>query len=281
LQFVLTRDPEEFAARTGGLLAAHLECNVLATVLMNVRSGAHREPPPVFVYGLAPGDEVAFAAMRTPPWPMLTTPLESGDAEQLMALWLEADPDLAGVSGVPTAARAIAAAWAGHTGGTTRTTMSEAMHVLDQVRDPPRSAAGALRYPEPDERELLVAWMREFVAEAGLIGAAQADAMVDARLRHQGLMVWEDDEPVSMIGLAPEVAGVVRIGPVYTPPQRRRRGYAGSAVAAASLWALAAGAARCMLFTDLANPTSNKIYAEVGYRRVAEWEEIALEVSGE
>jgi predicted GNAT family acetyltransferase len=80
-----------------------------------------------------------------------------------------------------------------------------------------------------------------------------------------------------MIGLAPEVAGVVRIGPVYTPPQHRRRGYAGSAVAAASRRALAEGATRCMLFTDLANPTSNKIYAEVGYRRCADWEEIALD----
>jgi predicted GNAT family acetyltransferase len=48
-------------------------------------------------------------------------------------------------------------------------------------------------------------------------------------------------------------------------------------VAASSRRALAAGAARCMLFTDLANPTSNKIYAEVGYNRVADWEEIALE----
>jgi hypothetical protein len=26
-----------------------------------------------------------------------------------------------------------------------------------------------------------------------------------------------------------------------------------------------------VLFTDLANPTSNKIYAEVGYRRIADW----------
>jgi predicted GNAT family acetyltransferase len=48
-------------------------------------------------------------------------------------------------------------------------------------------------------------------------------------------------------------------------------------VAAVSRRALAGGADRCMLFTDLANPTSNKIYAEVGYRRRGDWEEIALE----
>ena len=32
-----------------------------------------------------------------------------------------------------------------------------------------------------------------------------------------------------------------------------------------------------MLFTDLANPTSNKIYAEVGYRRVGAWEQHAFD----
>jgi RimJ/RimL family protein N-acetyltransferase len=277
VRFALTRDPEEFAVRTERLLAARLECNVLATVLLSVLDGAHREHPPVFAIGVAEDDEVAFAAMRTPPWPLLTSPLESGGAEPLMELWLEVDPDLASVSGVPDTARAIAAAWARRTGGTSRCTLREAMHVLEEVRDPPRAALGALRLPQTEERDLLVTWMKEFVGEAGLIGAAQAGAMVDARLRHDGLMVWDDGQPVSMIGLAPEVAGVVRIGPVYTPPPQRRRGYAGSAVAAASRQALAGGAERCMLFTDLANPTSNKIYDEVGYRRCGDWEEIALE----
>ena len=31
-----------------------------------------------------------------------------------------------------------------------------------------------------------------------------------------------------------------------------------------------------MLYTDLANPTANKIYAEVGYRRFGDWEEHAF-----
>ncbi len=223
----------------------------------------------MFAYGLAEGgEEVVFAAMRTPPFPLLTSPLDdAADAEPLVERWLQDDPDLPSVTGVPGTARAIAAAWARRTGGATRRTMSEAMHVLSEVRDPPRPAPGRLRVATTDDRDLLVAWMADFVVEAGLIGAAQAAGMVDARLRHQGLLVWDDGRPVSMIGVAPEVSGVVRIGPVYTPAQHRRRGYAGSAVATASRRALAAGAARCMLFTDLANPTSNKIYAEVGYRR--------------
>ena len=278
MRFVLTRDPQEVATRTERLLQARLECNVFATVLMSVLEGVHRDPPPTFALGLAPDDEVSFAAMRTPPWPLLTTPLEDGDdAEALVEQWLEVDPEVERVSGVPDTARAIAAAWSRTTGGSSRATMSMAMHALDHVDDPPRPASGALRLPKTDERDLLVRWVEEFTSEAGLAGADQAGAMVDARLRQQGFLVWDDEQPVSMIGLNPPVAGVVRIGHVYTPPQLRRRGYAGSAVAAGSRRALAGGAARCMLFTDLANPTSNKIYAEVGYRRCGDWEEIALE----
>jgi predicted GNAT family acetyltransferase len=154
--------------------------------------------------------------------------------------------------------------------------MREAMHVLEEVRDPPRPATGTLRLARPSERDLLIAWMEEFVREADLAAPAQAAIWVDGSLRRDGLLFWEDGQPVSMIGVNVPVAGVVRIGPVYTPPAHRCRGYAGSAVAAASRRALAAGAHRCMLFTDLTNPTSNKIYAEVGYRRTGDWEEIEL-----
>jgi predicted GNAT family acetyltransferase len=63
---------------------------------------------------------------------------------------------------------------------------------------------------------------------------------------------------------------VTRIGPVYTPPPERRRGYASACVAAASQLALSAGAERCMLYANLANPTSNSIYQQIGYRPVCD-----------
>lgn len=272
MRFVLTRDPAEFAARTERLLAARLECNVLATVLMNVLDGVHADSGALFAYGLGDGDEVRFAALRTPPHPLLASPLDADPAD-LVELWLQADPEVAGVTSVPLTARAIAAAWAERTGGTARRALREAMHILDEVSDPPRPARGELRPADRADRSLLVSWLREFVIEAGVAGATQAEAMVDARMRREGLLVWEDEQPVSMVGVTPEVAGVVRIGPVYTPPAQRCRGYAGSAVAAVSRRALARGARRCMLYTDLDNPTSNKIYAEVGYRPIAGWEE--------
>ena len=119
--------------------------------------------------------------------------------------------------------------------------------------------------------------MGRFADEAGGYGGRQAVANVDARLAARSIYVWDDAGPVSLVASQPAVNGVVRIGPVYTPPQHRRHGYAGMAVAEVSRLVLAAGAHTCMLFTDLANPTSNKIYAEVGYRRFADWEEYDFE----
>ena len=165
------------------------------------------------------------------------------------------------------------------TGGATRCQMREAMHVLEEVQDPPRPASGRLRLAQPADRGVLIEWMRAFTLEAGLSGFELAPRMVDGRMARESLLVWDHLGPVSMLGITQPVARVVRIGPVYTPLQYRRNGYAGSAVAAVSRRALARGASRCMLFTDLANPTSNKIYAEVGYRRIADWEEYAFDLS--
>ena len=60
----------------------------------------------------------------------------------------------------------------------------------------------------------------------------------------------------------------IRIGPVYTPPELRGRGYASALVAKLSSSLLAGGRRFCFLHTDLANPASNKIYERLGYVRV-------------
>ncbi len=68
---------------------------------------------------------------------------------------------------------------------------------------------------------------------------------------------------------------MARIGPVYTPAQHRRRGYAGAAVAQVSQALLDEGARVC-LFTDQANPTSNHIYTELGFRPVVDLANLAI-----
>jgi predicted GNAT family acetyltransferase len=77
-----------------------------------------------------------------------------------------------------------------------------------------------------------------------------------------------DGVPVALGGHTQTVAAMARIGPVFTPEPQRRRGYGSAVTVAATRSAAAAGADHIVLFTDLANPTSNAIYQQIGYRPI-------------
>ena len=86
-----------------------------------------------------------------------------------------------------------------------------------------------------------------------------------------GFPLWEDGGAVvSASGWGGPTPNGIRIGPVYTPPELRGRGYATALVAELSQTLLDEGRRFCFLFTDLANPTSNAIYERIGYVRVCE-----------
>ena len=278
MRLTLTRDIEEFAARTSAYLAARPERNVPATVVANIRSGAYEPDTALFAYVLNDYGDVTAIAMRTPPWPMMVTDTDDPElASELVARWLAEAPELDGVGGEPAAVRAFVAAWEEQTGGRSHVTFTEAMHSLSSVTDPPRPAPGSLREANSRDRELLIRWELDFIDDAGIGEKAGVERRIDNRLRARGAHIWEHDgAPVSMLGTSPIVAGTARIGPVYTPPDHRNCGYASSAVAAVSRKLLGTGAELVMLYTDLANPTSNRIYASVGFVRFGSWEEFSL-----
>jgi uncharacterized protein len=276
MRWELEPDLTAYRARVQPLLESQIVNNVVATVVAGTVQGQFLSSRPVLAVGVDASGAVAAAALRTAPWPMLCTPVESEHADALVGLWLEQDPKLPGINALRDTARSVAAAWSRRTGGSERCRTAMAMHSLTSVADPPRPAPGKLVTGTAADRELALRWWTDFVVESHVIdgGPEARAATVDFRIASDHLFFWHDEgEIVSLVATNPAVAGVVRIGPVYTPPRARNRGYASSAVAAVSRHALDTGAHTCMLYTDLANPTSNKIYADVGYRRIAEWEE--------
>jgi len=128
-----------------------------------------------------------------------------------------------------------------------------------------------------DDRTIVRDWVRAFHEEA--IGDAPAqdyDAMADRLIRGLGrtAYLWVDDgRPVSLAGAGGLTPNGIRIGPVYTPPELRGRGYASNVVAALSQHQLDRGRTFVFLFTDLANPTANKIYQDIGYEPVIDIDE--------
>jgi GNAT superfamily N-acetyltransferase len=175
-----------------------------------------------------------------------------------------------GVNAEEETARQFAAAWQATTGQPASVRQRMRLYRLERLNPPDPVPPGGPRIAGPADRGLLVAWFAAFGREAGDTTVA-ADRTVDDRLSYGGLTLWEvAGRPVSLAGLTRMVAGQVRVGPVYTPPELRRRGFAGAVTAAVSKAALDAGAAEVLLFTDLANPTSNALYQRLGYRPVAD-----------
>jgi len=128
-----------------------------------------------------------------------------------------------------------------------------------------------MRDAKAAERDLLISWFEAFHEEVGGI-MGSAEEAVDLRLSggSSGLRVWWNAEPVSIAGFGGPTPNGIRIGPVYTPPHLRRRGYATACVAALTQDLLSAGRRFVFLFTDLENPTSNSIYQQIGYRPVCD-----------
>src|SRR5207342_2419577 len=140
----------------------------------------------------------------------------------------------------------------------------------------PRPAAGGLRPARPAEQPLVASWYDAFMADADEQAGREpgdsphesptADEM-SRRIESGRVFGWVDDkeQPVNVTAATAPAYGVSRIGPVYTPREQRGRGYASAAVYAVSAL-LREGGERPCLFTDQANPTSNKIYEAIGYR---------------
>ena len=212
-------------------------------------------------------------ALRTPPHHLVLA--RPRDPAVLAALAAAIDEDLPGVTGARPEADAFAAAWCARTGVRAEIQFEQRIYAVTHVR-PPAPAPGGPREATAADRSLLLGWLRAFAQEA--LHQAEPDEeahalLVDRRLTGgtSGLLLWEDrGEPVSVAGWGAETPRGIRIGPVYTPPERRRRGYASALVAELSTRLLAAGRRFCFLYTDLANPTSNRIYADVGYEPVCD-----------
>jgi GNAT superfamily N-acetyltransferase len=214
--------------------------------------------------------EVRGAALQVAGWPLVVSALPVRFADALASVLAGRDPDLNGVSGPREEADAFADAWLARAGRRRRGAMSQRLFAL-QTLTPPVGVPGASRVATLDDLELLVAWRADF-EEAAIpedLPRAGADAIARNMSLGHGSVLWErDGEPVALASASAPAAAMSRVGPVWTPPRYRNRGFGSAVTAAVSQWALDAGAKHVVLFTDLSNPVSNAIYPRIGYRPV-------------
>jgi hypothetical protein len=285
----ITTDPATFLAVAADTLAADpVVTTVVSTVTTRYRDArADGEPPPTdrpewWAVVRDSGGEIAGLAMRTartPPHPMFVLPMPDGAAVALARAVHARGEVVGGLNGSLPAAEVVAGELAGLQGAVVEVAQHTRLFELGDLKSP-TGVPGRVRKATLDDFDLAKRWVDRFMYDADVQAGRDPDAHgreeiapedLRKRIEQGAYWFWLDPagERVHLTGANPPAFGVARIGPVYTPPDQRRKGYAGAAVAAVSRLLLDLGARVC-LYTDQANPTSNGIYQAIGYRPVVD-----------
>lgn len=224
--------------------------------------------------------KLLVAAVMTPPSNLIVTSNQFEDCDEALSLLIlhlrEQGWSVPGVIGPAPLSDRFAQTWTRLTGEVSHLRLHERLFALTQVIAP-RPGPGLLRVATPEETALVIRWIKAFEQEAlhTSLSDEEAASWAQTRISAGEVYLWElpDGDLVSLVATARPVRHVINIGPVYTPPEQRGRGYASRSTAALSQHLLDSGWHQCTLFTDLSNPTSNSIYQQIGYRPVCDFHE--------
>ncbi|MFB7589219.1 GNAT family N-acetyltransferase [Streptomyces sp. NPDC056169] len=258
MTWYFTEDAAAFRAAAADLLAAEAARNTAVLTLMDSagRLGWWAEPD-----GRVTG-VLAVSPPREPSFGTVTV-------EAARALAFPAGEEPTTVRGETAAVEAFAEA-----SGRPWTPIARMrLFRLGELVPPDPAPAGRPRVADEADIPFVAAWAREFARDIGEdVTGKDFTGHVTERVAGGRLVLWEtpDGRPVSMAAVSRTIEGQARVHLVYTPPAERGRGYAAGATAAVSRAARDGGTAQVLLFTDLANPTSNALYQRLGYRPVTD-----------
>jgi hypothetical protein len=261
---------DAYLAAAGDFLAdREAEHNLILGICSNLQTGNRPAASgPVDYLVVRAGRRIVLSAIRTPPYNLVLSEVDDGEAIPALAEAL-AGADLPGVVGPTGHAGSFAQHWCAEAGRTPILSIRERIFRLSAVRPPPNPPPGRLRLAAPEDRAVVIGWFAEFVAEALPPGEpATPEEVIDRRIAQGGAFLWDDGGPASLTVVGSRTPHGARVGPVYTPRERRGHGYASACVAGASQAQLDVGLAFVFLFTDLANPTANHIYQDIGYEPI-------------
>ena len=259
-----SEDPYAWQAAAGPLLeASPAGHTVPLTVLADALAG--NDTGTLFGWWSGPGGEVTGVVSHTPPYALLLASVPDEAVGPLVDGLLAMPREVPGVLGSSAPAAQVASVWRSRTGGTAVLREALRLFLLERLTPPDPLPTGAARVATEADTDVLVPWVRAFDAETHA-ASDDAEAYVRNVLSYAGAVLWTaPDGPVALAASTRMAAGMVRVGPVFTPPEHRGRGYAAAATAALTRTLLERGARQVVLHTDLANPTSNAIYQRLGY----------------
>jgi predicted GNAT family acetyltransferase len=259
-------DPDAFLAAVVPIVARG---EASASFFTGAAHSLKRAPPPAserIYLATCRGVDAFGAAIQRDAGPVFIGESDSRAAMALAADLAQDWPALQGVSGAPAGCDAFARKWNELTGCVHRLRVRLRQHTLTAVNAVP-AVPGASRVAVAADSEWLIERQIAFIAEVGIPDApGRVREHMPPRVARGDFRIWDDSDRVAYAGFNDAAPEFARIAPVYTMPDCRGRGYATALVAELSRELLARGKRKLFLTTDVANPTSNAIYARIGYR---------------
>ncbi|MCB9035327.1 MAG: GNAT family N-acetyltransferase [Lewinellaceae bacterium] len=250
--------------------------NLILGIALGIKQGASVYEKAHFL-GVRKGGRSIFCALQTPPRNLLIygpSEYSSGCASIVYDYVVQEGIAVPGFIGPKDVVEPFAGSWSMLAGCAWAVKQAMGVFQLKEVI-PPLYSGGNLRKAGFEDKALAFRWMHAFYIEAlGEADEAFCRQLVDRHLERGELFLWEDQEPASMAAATRRTRHGITVNAVYTPPEHRGKGYASNCVAQLSRQLLESGYEFCALFTNLSNPTSNKIYQAIGYQKVGEFVEV-------
>jgi uncharacterized protein len=258
------------------LLRKEAENNLPLGLLNSIKTG-DRYKDPLLVSVESEGSQVKGAFIMTPPHHLVAVlEIDEKDyrtiAEELNKLFSEEGITIPGFVSEKNTALKLTEVWCNLTGCNHHIGMNQRIYKLNEVNDI-AIPKGRLVSAKEKDSQLMANWIIGFIEETGVNTLSKNEALERAQdmiSNEKYVYFWEvDGEPVSMARGGRWTDNGITVNFVYTPKPYRKKGYASAVVAGLSR-ILLKEFEFCTLYTDLENPTSNKIYMEIGYEPVCD-----------
>mgnify|MGYP000847703953 FL=1 len=281
MQFKLYTDVHEFYNDTYDVLMRHESQNIIP--LGNIIVGHEgkdktdwRDPANWLMATVSDANGIQLTALMTPPHNITLYATDNVINLKAINCLIDGikDYDIPGVITEKNLAECFAKEYTARKGLTYKTTMNQRIYELKAV-NPDIKQFGVVRLLDEKDMYFFPYWLEAFNAASTYgkteMSIPQDEKLYRYRLSTKKIYVLEvNGIPVSMAGYTRELQTAIGVSFVYTPPYYRGKGYASSCVAQLSQMALDKGFTKCVLYTDLLNPTSNSIYQKIGYTPVCD-----------
>ena len=123
-------------------------------------------------------------------------------------------------------------------------------------------------------KDLLIRWMQAYDVEA--LGASKNNNLekkaiekVNRLFKNDCCILLSKGKPVSLCAFNARLEDMVQVGPVWTPPEERNKGFAKLLLTYALLQEKIKGTKEAILFTD--NPAAIKVYLSIGFKKIGDY----------